>query len=129
MDKLLEEYHKKSDEAEKLWSKYQKKQKETAKRYKNRFVVWKENNNTLTPNMTEIGYKELERYGLVYEPKNDNLFDQRSIMYNPKNYACGLCGDQPLGEVALGFAPRYATCAKHSDFLMLSRYVFKKETL
>lgn len=97
-----------------------------AKRYEGRFVHRYEKNSSWYSDITELGFKELEKFGLCYDRNREDIVDyEYGIMYSHDSYKCEICGDRPWNDMSLGFASRYAVCPKHDDFLWLTPSIYK----
>lgn len=101
-----------------------------AKRWENKFIHTRKEGYSIYHDITELGYKELDKYNLYYDKDRENppYTDYKDgIMYSPTDYKCGICGKRPYNDMSVGFAPRYAVCAKHSEFLWLTPSIYRKE--
>ena len=123
--KLKEKIKIKQKELDSLLGQLKKNNKRLRKRWEGKFVNVNRNGNVIDPQPLPLGLKELEKYSIQYLEKplkksKDWLWENEGISYTPKKCFCMICGTTNTDAwLQYGIAPRFATCAKHVDFLML----------
>ena len=101
------------------------------KRWTGRFVNDNRVGNRIDPNPTELGLKELAKYNIEFvkesiKESKEWMWENPGISYTPKKCFCMICGDTwTVAWMQMGMAPRFATCSKHTDFLMMFAHIRK----
>lgn len=125
MSKLTEDLEKAHKKVKELSSRKNALDKARRKRWTGRFVIENRKGIVINPQPTELGLKELAKYNIEYledpiKESHDMFWENPGISYTPKKCFCMVCGDlYTVAWIQLGIAPRFATCSKHTDFLML----------
>lgn len=118
---------------DKLISQQKRNDAKKRKRWSGKFVNENREGAFINPKPTELGIKELRKYSIEYFdnaiPESGQVFwENKNISYTPKKCFCMVCGDlHTVAWIQFGIAPRFATCAKHADFIHLGFHLQKKE--
>ena len=131
--KLGDKIRTKQKEIDKLYSQRKQNNKRMRNRWSGKFVNQNRNGIYINPKPTEIGLKELAINNIEYLkeiPKEFKEFFWKNpgISYTPKKCFCMICHSTNTDAwLQLGICPRFATCPKHVDFLMLHSNLKKKK--
>jgi hypothetical protein len=108
-----------------------KKRSETAKSEQtaSSYVVEHRQGITVEFEITENGYQELSKYDKEYIKDIDWPYQGTNDTFS--NYTkhrgkwhCAVCDSLKIdGTIEVGFAPRYATCKKHHEFLLITPHL------
>lgn len=123
----------KQKEVDKLWKEINRRESAIGRYYTGRFVKKIQKGIQMDFEVLPRGYKELGKNGVEYVKEglmDDSLFwDNPGVSYTPESCFCMICGStRTRGNIQLGIAPRFATCAKHSDFLFLYAHLKRIST-
>ena len=129
---LLEQITTKRKELDRLIARQKTNQGKVARRWRGKFVEMNLDGVYINPKILPFGLKEIEKYDIEYltdVPKEfrEWIWENPGISYTPKKCFCMICGStETTSWLQMGIAPRFATCAKHGDFLHLNSNLRKK---
>lgn len=128
LDELIQYHAEAVSEMERRSALLNKEQGRIARYYRGKFVHEYTKDGSVWHDILEAGHRELAKHSLYYDEDRKDKYTayQDGVMYEANDYKCGICGGRPVNDISIGFAPRYAVCAKHEDFLFLMPNIFKE---
>ena len=129
--KIKEKLKIKYKEIKRLENQIKQNNKRIRSRWKDKFVDMQRYGININPIPRELGIKELSKYNIEYlqESLNESkemFWENPGISYTPKKCFCMICGSTNTDAwIQYGICPRFATCPKHVDFLMLGFHLKK----
>lgn len=96
--------------------------------YRGRYVITDSNGPYLNPKITELGKKELQKYGLYYEETKEigDRWEYHPRCCSPDHTGCAICGRSEYGmQVIDSGLNRFLFCSRHSDFFSLIFKILK----
>lgn len=130
--KLIDKIKTKQKELDRLLSQRKSNNKRMRNRWLGKFVDENREGIVIHPKPTLLGLKELAKYNIEYLSETpiefkELMWDNPGIAYTSKECFCMICHSHNTDAwLQMGIAPRFATCPKHVDFILLGCHLKKK---
>lgn len=127
MSKLDQRITKLVDKVRELDAQRRERNNKLVEKWHSVFVSRTVNDVFLHTAITDRGKKELGKNNIEWSEEQFDNPGYPGLAYEPGNVCCLVCGSTNVSNyMSMGFAPRFAACPKHEDFLLVVHYLKKK---